>query len=387
MKILHISSDEKFINSIYFQFNEVFKDQNRFLIILDKNVKCIKFVSLNDDIETIIKNKKNLDICVNETKNHDITIFHGLNYFQSQIILKAGNKNNFIWFFWGGELYDNAEALGKSVIGKETLKIFHKKSYIENFKFIIRPLYYFLKYQTSIPERSIINAGKKIKYFGVIHKEELEYFKNLGYLSTDASHIFMTYYPLEYIFKGIENTKVNGRNILLGNSSSSSNNHIEAFNILKEFNLGDRKIIVPLSYGNKKYGISISEIGQSIFGENLHPLFDFMTLDQYNILLSSCNVVIMSHYRQQAIGNIVAMLWMGAKVYLDERNTFFHYLKRIGIEIFSINNDLRLDNSLALEGLPGDKININRQILHQEIGFINIKKQLKQSLNSIVSEH
>lgn len=215
----------------------------------------------------------------------------------------------------------------------------------------------------------------------------MEYFKQLGYLSPTVSHICMTYYPLEYIFKGIENIKVNGNNILLGNSSSSSNNHLEAFNILKSFNLDDKNIIVPLSYGDKRYGETITEIGKTLFGKNLQSLFDFMPLDKYTILLSSCNVVVMNHYRQQAVGNIIAMLWMGAKVYLDEQNTFYHYLRRIGIEVFSIKADLKVDNPLALVGLSDYQIDQNRKILQREIGFSNIKSQLEQRLKLIVGEH
>ncbi len=387
MKILHIAPDEKFVNSIYFQFNEIIKNQNRFLIILEKNLKTTKYVNLSDEFAIITNNKKNLSFCLNETKNYDLTIFHGLNYFQSQIVIKSKDISRFIWFFWGGELYDNSSALGKKIIGKDTFLKFHKQNLKDRLKSVIRPFYYCLKHQTKTPEHTILVAAKKIKHFGIIHKEEVEYFKKLGYLSPSVSHFCMTYYPLEFIFKGIENLRVDGSNILLGNSSSTSNNHIEAFNILKQFDIEDRKLIVPLSYGDKEYGSIIDDIGTNIFGKNLITLFDFMSLDKYNTLLSSCNIVIMNHYRQQAVGNIIAMLWMGAKVYLDERNTFYHYLKRIGIVVFAINNDLKLNNSEALMGLSLDEINNNRQILNREISLNNIKHQLKQGLYSIVNEY
>tara|TARA_R110002050_G_scaffold263499_3_gene404057 strand:+ start:2895 stop:4058 length:1164 start_codon:yes stop_codon:yes gene_type:complete len=387
MKILHIAPDEKFINNIYFQFNKLYPNQNKYLILLEKNVETTRYVSIEDHFSTLTMSKKNIEKCIKETNGYEIIILHGLNYFQSQIVLNANNSNKFIWFFWGGELYDNASALREKIIGEITFQKFHQKSWKDKIKSLIRIPYYFIKFNTSIPEKSIISAAGKIKYFGILHREELEYFKQLGYLSPTVSHICMTYYPLEYIFKGIENIKVNGNNILLGNSSSSSNNHLEAFNILKSFNLDDKNIIVPLSYGDKRYGETITEIGKTLFGKNLQSLFDFMPLDKYTILLSSCNVVVMNHYRQQAVGNIIAMLWMGAKVYLDEQNTFYHYLRRIGIEVFSIKADLKVDNPLALVGLSDYQIDQNRKILQREIGFSNIKSQLEQRLKLIVGEH
>ncbi len=387
MKILHIAPDEKFVNNIYFQFNEILNSKNTFLILLDNNVKNIKYVDLKDNFVLIEKNKKNLSFCINESKKYDIIILHGLNYFQSQIVLNSSDINRFVWFFWGGEIYDNPSALGKKIIGKKTFERFCNKSIKNQFKSLIRPLYYLVKNGTKTPEKHVLKAAKKIKHFGILHKEELEYLKKLGYLGQTTSYFCMTYYPLEYIFKGIENLRVNSNNILLGNSSSISNNHLEAFEKLRAFDLTGKKLIVPLSYGSKEYGTHINKIGKTFFGENLYSLFDFMPLDSYNTLLSSCNIVIMNHYRQQAVGNIIAMLWMGAKVYLDERNTFYPYLKRIGVTIFSIDKDLLLNNPMALVGLSKVEVNTNRQILNQEIGLSSIRTQLEKNLYSILGEH
>ena len=161
MKILHIAPDEKFINSIYFQFNEIIKSENKFLIILEKNVDTTKYVNLREGFTTIKQNKKNLLFCLNETKNYDFTIFHGLNYFQSLVVINSKDVSRFIWFFWGGELYDNSKALGKKIIGDETFLKFHKQSLKDKLKHFIKPFYYFFKHQTKTPEQTILDAAKK----------------------------------------------------------------------------------------------------------------------------------------------------------------------------------------------------------------------------------
>ena len=112
-----------------------------------------------------------------------------------------------------------------------------------------------------------------------------------------------------------------------------------------------------------------------------------MPLEKYNIIISQCSIVIMNHYRQQSVGNIVAMIWMGSRVYLDERNTFYHYLKRIGVVVFSIKNDLHRSSEIALVGLSQSEKNLNRELLKMNIGFDIIKRQLYKNITEIINEY
>ena len=128
-----------------------------------------------------------------------------------------------------------------------------------------------------------------------------------------------------------------------------SNNHLEVFEILSKIDLNGRKIILPLSYGDNKYRDEILKLGNVAFPRNLQPLTKFYPINEYNDIIKTCSVFIMNSYRQQGIGNIFAMLWMGAKVYLDERNTTYHYLKRINCSVFSVNKDLNpLNNDVFI---------------------------------------
>jgi hypothetical protein len=112
-----------------------------------------------------------------------------------------------------------------------------------------------------------------------------------------------------------------------------------------------------------------------------------MSLKKYNKTISQCSIVIMNHYRQQSVGNIVAMLWIGSKVYLDEKNTFYHYLKRIGIVVYSINKDLSNRNKNVFVGLNQTEINLNRELLRLNFGFDVIKKKLHKNITKIANEY
>ena len=180
--------------------------------------------------------------------------------------------------------------------------------------------------------------------------------------------------------------RVMNDNILLGNSASATNNHLEAFELLQNLPIQQRKIIVPLSYGSENYANKIINKGKKLFNFNFSPLVDFMSLHDYNEYLEQCGIVIMNHYRQQAVGNVLSMLWIGAKVFLDERNTLYHYLNRIGVIIFSIQKDLTKNNLEVFTLLSNDEQDINRKILQQEVGQEHLMKQLQKQFELLLNE-
>ncbi len=385
--ILHIAPDEKFINSIHWQFEKIFPEENKYFVFLTGKTEELKYVKVKKNVNIIRDDDKSLQLVLAELKNCKLAVLHGLKYFQSRIVLNLNFKIKLLWCFWGGEIYDNPNALGLQMIGIKTKQRFVKTSFIEELKKRVKPLYYFLRKRTLIPDDSILKAAKKVEYIGIVHKEEIQFLKEHNFIDSSAEHVQMTYYPLEFIFRGIENISISGNNILLGNSASLTNNHLEALEILGQFNIEERKIVMPLSYGDKKYAKEINQIGVKLFPKNFEPINSFMPLEVYNHRLSQCNIVIMNHYRQQAVGNIVAMLWMGAKVFLNETNTFYLFLVRIGVHVFSIKNDLRPENKTIFDRLTDDEISQNRKILTKHLSFETMAQNLKNHLLPIINGH
>jgi hypothetical protein len=154
-----------------------------------------------------------------------------------------------------------------------------------------------------------------------------------------------------------------GRDILVGNSSSVSNNHLEVFDLLARHDLGDRKIVVPLSYGSPTYRDRIIQAGQAMFGARFVPLVDFMSLDQYNATISSCAIVIMGHRRQQGVGNIATMLYKGARVFLHENTTTYQFLKSRGAHISGLA-ELESGAVADLQALGPPQQAMNAQVVH-----------------------
>lgn len=126
-------------------------------------------------------------------------------------------------------------------------------------------------------------------------------------------------------------------NILLGNSATASNNHLDAIEKLRPYAEKNIRIYCPLSYGDNRYADHIEHTGKAVFGNKFIALRDFMPYAKYFELLDSIDIGIFNHDRQQGIGNIVAMLGLGKKVYIRNSISSWDHLQSIGVEVFEVN--------------------------------------------------
>lgn len=128
-------------------------------------------------------------------------------------------------------------------------------------------------------------------------------------------------------------------NVMLGNSASLTNEHIEALRILKTNENKINKIYVPLSYGGKKkYAEKVMEEGYKLFGDKFVPMKEFIPFDEYTEILENIDIAVYNHRRQEALSNIYSLIMKGKTIYLVEGISTWKYFKRIGLKIGNINN-------------------------------------------------
>ncbi|MBQ0067122.1 MAG: TDP-N-acetylfucosamine:lipid II N-acetylfucosaminyltransferase [Phascolarctobacterium sp.] len=141
-------------------------------------------------------------------------------------------------------------------------------------------------------------------------------------------------------------------NILVGNSATETNHHIEIFQKLAQKNFSNVRIICPLSYGNDdNYRQKVLEYGYRVFGKSFQPILNFMKYDEYMKLLSTCDIGIFNCDRQQALGNIYSMLKMGKTIYLRQGTSMWNYFKQYGISVRDVDE---IDNLSKNELVNGD---------------------------------
>ena len=354
--ILHLFIDEKFIDYAITQFDKVAPSQNDFVVIIPSQDSKVKHIQQVDRVRLVVDSDENVRKLMSNLYQYDAIIFHSLfPLFSLKILYFADpSRIKLTWFFWGGEFYDHPLFIN-NYLGELSLKYFKKP-----IKYILNIGKKAVKRIIGREKYSIVKNSSKITHI-VAYPEEYAAIQKQW--SGHAKVMHYTYYSIEKMVGSLMNEYAAGNNIFIGNSASVTNNHLEVFERLKKIDLEGRKIIVPLSYGCAKYGKYIAERGQKIWDNDLIPLMTFMQRDEYNRCILDCSIVIMNHYRQQAIGNLVTSLWLGAKLFMSERNPMYKYFKKSGLIVFAVENDLCSENPNVFKPLTLEEKNTNREII------------------------
>lgn len=359
MKILHLATDDKFIDHAGLLFEKAFPGSNDIYIF--STSKKLKYVKLA--VNKIVKPNKLLKrplLKPNDYAEYDVVIFHSLSGLLYSEIFAIPNDIPTIWFGWGYDYYDLITS-PESLLLAETKKLTsnsEKKSYVSLVASIVRTAFEKLKVS-----KTKTDAIEKITLFSPVLSQEYDLVRSSRFWKKFPEYCQWNYGTIEDNFiRGYENTEVDSNSILIGNSASSTSNHLEALNLLRKLNVNERDIVVPLSYGDKDYGNRIKQLGFELFDKNFVPLIDFMPVDDYVQVIKSCGFVIMNHKRQQAVGNIVIMFYFGAHIFLREENPAYAFFKENGLVLSSVQ-ELENDPSLIDMPLSSEEKKINRRLI------------------------
>lgn len=334
-RILHVIDDQKFISS------------------------CRETFDL-EGIENIFSTAEELDTKI-QSGDFDILIVHFLRTSVAQKIYKNRPNVPMVWFFWGGDAFSMGKFYNTFLTSKSRrarIEAAFRTSLKSGLKNLFKDL---------IPQS--VDWGSKMR----LKIEVMSYFDWIVPIIPPDFDLLCKSYPikgkamhLNYIspsFEIVESIKPGGTNILLGNSASVTNNHLDAIDMLKGVDLGGRKIFIPLSYGNEIYASIVSEYAQKHLHEKVYPIMDFMPFDQYSDLLSSCNVLVLNHYRQQALGNVVHAFMSGMRVCLSSKSALYNYLLDLGFSITALDS-----GNLSLDGLDERQQGNNRKLCIEHFG-------------------
>jgi hypothetical protein len=174
--------------------------------------------------------------------------------------------------------------------------------------------------------------------------------------------------------------EITGDDILVGNSATLPNNHFEVLRLLAGLGTSNRRVIVPLSYGDRSYADAVVEAGRELLGSRFIPLLDFMPLDEYQKLVADCSIVVMGHRRQQGVGNIAGALWSGANVFLDEKNPVSRFLRDRGA-VFGTLGELQ-SAGLPPRRVTDDQRETNRQLMREFWGRDKVLSNIETLISS-----
>ncbi|NQZ70911.1 MAG: TDP-N-acetylfucosamine:lipid II N-acetylfucosaminyltransferase [Lentisphaeria bacterium] len=193
-----------------------------------------------------------------------------------------------------------------------------------------------------------------------------------------GKHISSFTYPSNlFVDVEVSTAKFQKTKILIGNSATPTNRHLDIFNRIAHSNLANFELIVPLSYGDMEYAETIIKEGLKMFGEQFSPLREYLAYDDYVKLLSEIDIAVFDHNRQQGFGNIVKLVGLGKTVYTNSSSTPWRYLKDLGIEIFDVDEFSEKKITIAQQ-----KNNI--KIIKNQFSLIKLNEQLRLIFNDKV---
>lgn len=304
------------------------------------------------------ENFENLKSIINEINQYKeaTVIFHFMNS-QKRFIINNLNQNiKVVWCIWGHDLYEsNSSFINFSVYDTLTQKYINQNTTnVSAFKKRLRAVINRIKTKKT-PKQHFLEFIKQVDAISYIVPLEESLIRNLGVIKPSL----LLYHDPEYLeFTPIDEFEFNTKkNILIGNSGALSNNHLDAFDLIKNEDIEDRKIIVPLSYGgNKTYINYVINKGKEQFGDNFYPILDRLSLEEYSKLLESCGIVIFNHKRQQAVGNLLSLIGRGSKIIFHPENPVYKYYSSYG---------MNLDNTkdFTLDSLSMNKVVENQKII------------------------
>jgi len=259
-----------------------------------------------ENVEQVNNDFSGLRAMAAAIKKADRVHLHGLVYWKVVVLLALRSdlaaKCN--WIIWGDDMYTLARKK-KSIPGK--LHTHLRKRAVEKFYSVATNV----SGDWRVLERIL---QKKIRFF------------QLGFSAGALGNVQVS-----------TGQKAPGEpvNILLGNSATPTNCHFDALEKLAHLKDSNIRIYAPLSYGNAAYADAVTQKANEIFGDKFIPMRDFMPADEYFKLLGSIDAAVMAHDRQQAMGNIVPLLYAGKRVYLRRDITTWECLSdEYGLELY-----------------------------------------------------
>lgn len=349
--ILHLLTDEKFTDYAIQQFSAL-KMKSEFVLIPHNGM--MHYVKQLDRCMIVHRNAEEMGNLLNRLHQYSGIILHGMHWgtWQAEVLKRVPASVKVAWMFWGGEIY------GRSDCGLP------RYAPITNLFVHLRE---FAKGKDKCYDRSWelpIDLYKRVDFCLSDEREEYEFAKQF----TDASfeYLWYNYYSIEETVGSLLDYQSKGNNIWLGNSAAIGNNHFDAlWSIYKCSRClkGEGHVIVPLSYGSQWVRNIVLRLGCVLLGKRMQALTEFMPREEYNALMLSCSTLIINSWTPLAQGNIITALWLGMRVYLSNRCMTYHYLKRIGCQIYSIEHDLNRRNPEVFAPMKKEDINANRAIL------------------------
>lgn len=337
--ILHIFTDEKFFDATSTFFDSLNDVENLYYFYSDKaEFSSFKYIKMNNKVKIFSSFNEYKKIL--SSSDIDIIYLQSLPIKFYRFIRYINPKTIVIWWCFGFEIYYPLRLLPPLIrinlykpLTLQYIQTQAKHSYLKIIaRFIYRVLFYPWDY---ICRRRIL---KRIDYFSPVLPIEykmmtkIPYFKAKPFMINGGPGLFedigFSYFSY-------------AQNILIGNSLTYTNNHLDIFEKIRYYRLANQQYIIPINYGNDyDANIKAFKVMSGLPDNSVIWIENFMSFDKYRVMLSTVSHAIFGHMRQQAMGNISKCLENGAKIFLYKDSLIYKQLIDFGYVVYTIEEDL-----------------------------------------------
>lgn len=344
--IIHIHTDIKFVSDSYRFFNK--ETKNSIFVIGNNKIYKGEF---EDSISYFNSSRNEFKRIVSLCNKADMVVVNDLNFPKSYIANRLSRSVVVVWRFFGVELYSKIPNLVYSEKTKEILDSQKKESIFNKYKNLTIKFLIKLKYRTR-PSKEIHDAiFKRVDYFLGLSINEYNFLKNIW---PDLPEFFQLNFKTYSQIKEFEPKRE--KLIILGNNKSAYNNHSEVLDLIEESKTSNKyKFLMFYNYGqNNFYSTFIKS--KAIKNKDIRVIEEFLSMEDFNQIYSDADALVLNGYRQMAMGNIWEAIRQNTKIYLNENNLIYTWLKDEDFLVFSMaefksdleNNNTALNSEQAL---------------------------------------
>ncbi len=372
IRILHITKDDKFFDRLITLFESDQRLVNK-SVVINETKKPFKYITLID---------KARSVTVSELKhllkqgNYDVVYYHSIPETIWRSISWIPKSKKIIWWSWGYDLYRSRLPYFRPLFTLDLYKA-QTKRYIDehdannhNNGNIYRRIIAIVK--AHYLEHCRRKALSRIDYYIPVIPQEYDMLvNNYGF----KAHLFSDPTSNRKYDFILPQKNVAPGSILLGNSASISNNHLDVWSAIKNTKIIKRTIILPVNYGDIVYRNYLKDHICSVHNEIVF-LEDYLPFDEYNRILDKCRFALFGIIRQQALGNVILCIQRGIKLFFFEDSMVYRYLKEMGCFVYTIEKMNEYEISTPLS---------EKEAEHNYIVWSKYRSKCYQLYNSVIN--
>lgn len=367
MKIVHLAKDEKFLPLARSLFEEAFPGANTF-VVCQRRGKTPTFLKPDAHVRYRHWLFFRLPWLMPELRDADMVVVHAMIKHHARALRGVPKASLVVWIGYGVDYYGLlSEKIGGYWFDK-TEALLAKMQLLNRHLETMRP--------------HITSVAHRVNVFSVNPSETAMVRAALPQMK--AEYHALPSFTIEDIFAQGDSRMV-GPDVLLGQSASPHNNHLDMFEVLRDALPATSRLLVPLSYGNSRYADHIEQAGRAVFGDRFISLREWLPIAEYQQRIARCGFVVMNHRRQKAVGNISSALYRGAKVFMQPTNPLVGFFTELGAVVFPID-DLSTDPISAWQPLSAEVQQLNREAIERRFGRRQVVSRIR-ALEGFLAHH